>query len=91
MMQADQNRLARLELFRYRNNAPQKRPVILTVGPRQTAKLAVWCAKERTVTKMENMQLRLSALAAERDIMKLALTPQTCMRKKPDRNITLNH
>jgi len=48
-----------------------KRPANLNVGPRQTTKLAAWCAKGRTVTTMEHMQLGLSALAAECCIMKL--------------------
>ena len=62
MMQAEQNRLARLELFRHRNNAPQKRPASLTAGPRKTTKLAASCAKGGAVTTVERMQLGLSAL-----------------------------
>jgi len=68
-----------------------KRPASLTVVPRQQTKLAAWCAKGRTVTTMEHMQLGMSALAAECGIMTLALISQTCMTNIPDRNIMLNH
>jgi hypothetical protein len=39
----------------------------------QTTKLSAWCAKGRTVTTVEHVQLGLSALAAECGIMELAL------------------
>jgi hypothetical protein len=56
-----------------------KRPTSLTDGPRQTTKVAASCTKGRTVTTMEHIQLRLSVLAAECGIMKLALIPKTCI------------
>ena len=67
-----------------------KGPARLTVGPRQTTKLAASCAKGSTVATMEHMLLGLSALAAECSIMELALLQQTCMINIPSRNIMFN-
>jgi hypothetical protein len=59
-----------------------KLPGSLTVGQRQTTKLAASCAKGRTVTTMEHVQLGLSALAAECGVMNLALIPQAWMKNR---------